>query len=134
MTTTLYLRRLLLDIYFGKKSITVPDNLYAALFTTAPTESGGGVQVSGAGYARVAMPNNIGSFPDASSLAVKLNGATVSFPPTTDASWGTVTTFGIFDAPTGGNLLVFVPVSPTLTIGADNIVFFGAGNLSIAAT
>jgi hypothetical protein len=134
MTTTLYIRRFLLDLYFGKKALTVPPTLYAALFTAAPTEAGGGTEVAGAGYARVAIPNDAAAFPDASGAALKLNGTTVSFPPTSDTSWGTVNAFGLYDAAVGGNLLVFVPVAPALVIGADNIVFYAAGNLSIAAT
>ena len=45
----------ILDHIFGGAAYTSPTNVYLALYTVAPTDSGGGTEVSGNGYARQQM-------------------------------------------------------------------------------
>jgi hypothetical protein len=68
-------------------------------------------EVSGGGYARVAVANNTTNFP-ATSNDTKSNGTDITFPIAT-ADWGQIALVTIWDASTGGNawfwatLLVF---------------------------
>ena len=98
-----YLENKVLDHIFGGGDYTRPGTLYFALYTAAPTDSGGGTEVSGGSYARKAVTNNGTNFPSASG-GQQTNGAEIAFPTAT-ASWGEVVAWGILDASTGGNLL-----------------------------
>ena len=50
-----YLEDKVLDHVFGGTSYTAPGTLYVALFTAAPSDSGGGTECSGGSYARKSM-------------------------------------------------------------------------------
>ena len=45
-----YLEDKVLDHVFGGTAYTAPSTLYVALYTVAPTDTGGGTEVSGGGY------------------------------------------------------------------------------------
>jgi hypothetical protein len=70
------------------------------LFTVAPGETGGGTEVSGGGYARQSFTLT------AASGGATSNAADITFGPAT-ANWGTIVAVGIFDAATGGNMLMY---------------------------
>jgi hypothetical protein len=93
----------LLDHVLGNAAYTAPATTHIALFTVAPTDTGGGTEVTGGSYARVAFTNNATNWPAASS-GLKQNGVAINFAQAS-ADWGTVVAFGIFDASTSGNLL-----------------------------
>ena len=92
--------------------------LYIGLYTAAPTDAGGGTEVTGNGYARVAVTCNTTNFPTTSNGTIE-NDVTFNFPTPT-GNWGTVTHLGLFDAATGGNLLLWAPLvtNRTITTGA----------------
>jgi len=91
-----------LDFMSGNNSAGLP-TLYAALFTTLPLDDGtGGVEVSGTGYARVALSSSTFSLASGGAPATTTNASAITFP-VAGASWGTVVGVGFFDAPTGGN-------------------------------
>jgi len=124
-----FLENELLDHVFGNAAYTAPATLYVALFTATPSDAGGGTEVSGGSYARVAVTNNATNFP-AASAGVKSNGTAITFPMAT-ASWGTVAAFGIFDAVTAGNLLAWGALSASRAVANLDIVYFPAGDLDI---
>ena len=47
-----YLEDKVLDHVFGGNAFTAPTTLYVALYTVAPSDTGGGTEVSGGAYAR----------------------------------------------------------------------------------
>ena len=105
--------------------------LYIALFTGAPGETGGGVEVSGGSYARVQYNPADANW----ALPVAGNGVTsnllpVTFPDPTGA-WGNCTHWGMVDALTGGNLLKYAALTTPANIAppATNITF-AAGSLT----
>jgi hypothetical protein len=106
--------------------------VYVGLFTTAPTDAGGGAEVSGGAYARVAMTNNSTNWPAASGTtpAVKANGTAVTFPRAT-AAWGTVAAFAIFDAASAGNLLYWGALTTAKVVAIDDTPSFGVAALTI---
>jgi len=92
-----FLELKLLDHVLGNTAYTAPTIVYVALYTVAPTDAGGGTEVTGGAYARVAVTNNITNWPAAAG-GLKSNGTEIVFPTAT-ASWGTVVAFAVLDAP-----------------------------------
>jgi hypothetical protein len=124
-----YLENALLDHVLGGGDYTRPATVYAALFTVAPTDAGGGTECSGNNYSRVAITNNATNFPAASSGA-KSNGTAIVFP-TASGSWGTVVALGIFDASSSGNLLYWADLTASKSVGANDRVEIAVGDLDI---
>lgn len=127
MSKSNYLENALLDHQLGGPDYVRPATVYFALYTVAPTDAGGGTEVSGGNYSRPAVTNNVTNFPAASG-GLKSNGTAISFP-VPSSSWGLVTHFGIFDAPTGGNLLRWGPLTQPKTIDPGDLVNFPPGEL-----
>lgn len=102
-----YLELAVLDYLFGAGANDLaPATYYLALFTAAPTDAGGGTEVSGGSYVRKAVTNNATNFPAAAlvgDLATKLLDVEQLFVTAT-ANWGTITHFAVFDASSGGNM------------------------------
>jgi len=122
-----YLENKVLDHVLGGGDYTRPATVYVALYTAAPSDAGGGTEVSGGSYARVAVTNNSTNFPAASGGA-KSNGTEITFETAT-ASWGTVVAFGIFDAATAGNLLLWADLTTNKTIDSGDTAKFAVGDL-----
>lgn len=126
-----YLEAKILNDLFGLAAFTPPTNFYIALFTAAPSDSGGGTEVSGNAYARVQVPAN--------STYWTLSGSTISnllaitFAAPSPANWGTVTHFGGYDASSGGNLLFWdaLAVSRLTSVGVP--LSFAIGALTLNA-
>lgn len=109
MTITTYLKGKLLNLLFsGTAWSGKPSTLYFAAFSVAPTISGGGTELSGGGYARVSMAASSGNFTVTTNALT--NAAAISFPQAT-ANWADVVAIGIYDAPSGGNLLFYFSVA-----------------------
>lgn len=117
---------------FRTGSFTKPTVLAVALFTVTPSDSGGGTEVTGGSYARVDVPPLDANWSGASSTSGLTDNVNAITFPTPSANWGTVVAFGIFDATSGGNLLVWGPISPSKTINnGDPAPSFAAGALDI---
>lgn len=129
--TTNYLGNLLLDLILGNGSLSVPATLYFALFTSAPTASTGGTEVSGGSYARVAVTNNDTNFPDAVNKS-KSNGTAITFPQAS-AGWGSVVAIGIFDQSSGGNLLMFASFTTPRTVAINDTLSFNTSQITFSA-
>lgn len=128
-----YLEKKILDLIFSDTAYSVPATLYFGLFTVAPADDGtGGTEVTGGSYARVSVTNNSTNFPAATEgdPSVKQNGTAITFPTAT-ADWGTVVAMGVWDASSGGNLLVWSPLTGTsyaYTALASSDVFTAPGS------
>lgn len=117
---------------FRTATFTKPTTLAIALFTAAPSDAGGGTEVSGGGYARVALNPADANWTAASGTdGVTTNASSINFG-SASANWGTVTHFGIFDATTAGNLLFWGALTTSRTVNSgDGPVSFAAGSLSV---
>lgn len=104
-----------------------PAGLYVGLFTVSPDDAGGGTEVNGNNYARVAaaFAPTTGTNP-----TVAVSSVDITFP-TPSGSWGTVVAFAVFDALTGGNFLFWGSLSVSKTISASDVIKYLAGNLQI---
>lgn len=94
-----------LNYIVGKTNIASLPTAYLALFTAVGTDAGTGfTEVSGGSYARVATTGSTWNAASGSAPSSNSNASPISFP-VSSGSWGTVIAWGIYDAPTGGNLL-----------------------------
>lgn len=121
-----YLNNALLDHVLGNIPYTPPATLYFALYTAAPTDAGGGTEVTGGSYARIGVTNNSTNFPAASNQTKK-NANLIDFG-TASANWGTIVAVGVFDQLTGGNLLYWGPLTVNKTINAGDSFKIAANN------
>ena len=111
-----YANNLVLDLFFGSVTYTPPTTLYLGLSQSAATKTGSTAEPSGGGYARVAVANNLSSFPSASG-GTKANAAVATFATPT-ASWGTVVSVFVADAISGGNVIAMADLTIPKTVNA----------------
>lgn len=134
-----YLENKLIDQLFRGQTFTPPATLYVGLLTAAPSDVGGGTEVSGNDYSRASVSASLTSWAGTQSTGSTTassgtggqtsNNASISFP-TPSATWGTVTHFGVYDAATGGNLLFWGALTISKTINQADTVQFPAASLT----
>ena len=120
-----YLEDKVLDHVFGGTAYTAASTLYVGLYTSAPSDTGGGTECSGGSYARKSMPDMTVS---GTSPTTATNGAAVEFVTAT-GSWGTVTHVGVFDAASSGNLLAWAALTTSKAVTSGDVFRFNAGEL-----
>ena len=118
-------------------AITGTTNYYS-LFTVAPSDTGGGTEVTGGSYARVAVARNVttnfGAPSDVAGSETTSNSNAITFPAPT-ANWGTVVAMGIHDASTAGNLIAWADLTTSRTINnGDGAPSFAAAALVISVS
>ena len=91
---------------FRTGSFTKPTTLYLALFTVAPTDAGGGTEVTGGSYARVQVGPSDAAWSAHATAGRTQNVGTVTLA-VPSANWGTITHVAFFDALTVGNMLMW---------------------------
>jgi len=121
-----YAEKLLLDWSMTTGSATRPTAWYVALYTSAPTDAGGGTEVSGGGYARKAV-----TFAAATSGAGTTSNTGDVTWTASGAAFGTVVAIGIFDAASSGNLLWHGNMTASKTIADGDTLEFSAGNIDL---
>lgn len=119
----------LLDLVLGGGSYTPEATVWIALYTVAPNDTGGGTEVSGSAYARVAVTNNATNWPAASS-GQKTNGTAFAFPQAT-GTWGTIVAFGIHGHATADELLYWGVVDPERAVLNGGEPSFAIGDLVV---
>lgn len=128
-----YLQNAILNEVAGGSNYAPPATLYVGLWTVGLNDAATGStagEISGGGYARVAVTNNATNWPSASH-GVKSNASKVTFPYAT-SEWGTVRTVAILDAATAGNILFFATPAPVVTVSALDTLVFQVGDLSLS--
>ena len=94
-----------------------------ALYTATPSDTGGGTEVSGTGYVRKAVAFTTSGNTTSNTSAVEY--------PTAGASWGTVTSVGVFDAATSGNLMAYAALTTNKTIDSGDVFRVPTADLDI---
>ena len=114
------LRNALLDHALGGPDYTRLSTVYIALYTSSPTSSGGGTEVStsGTAYARQSLTND-GSHWTSASSGVKSNSTLIDFGTAT-GNWGTVVAGTIMSASSSGYILYFGPLTTSKTINTND--------------
>jgi|TARA_Y100000289_G_scaffold18689_1_gene17969 hypothetical protein len=118
-----YLENKVLSYVFSGGSFSQPGTKYLALYTTAPTDAGGGTELSGSAYARQSCAFTTTGAQASNTSAVEW--------PTATGSWGTVVAVGVFDASSSGNLLAWNNLTASKTISTGDVFRINAGDLDI---
>lgn len=117
--------------FFRADSVSGAGTLYLAAYTVSPTVSGGGTEVSGNGYARIAVTNNSNNF-TVSSTGLYTNTGAITWSAASGGNWGTIVAIGIFDALSGStNFLGFHTLSTSKVINDTDQLNIATGNLDI---
>jgi hypothetical protein len=125
-----YTENLVLNYLLTANSVTRPTAWYVGLFTAAPSDTGGGTEVSGSGYARKAT----GTMTITGTATTATNAAAIEFDPASGGNWGTLTYAAIFDASTGGNMLAWAQLTTARTINDGDVFRIPASSLTVTLT
>jgi len=118
-----YLENKLLDHFLGTTAYTMPTTVYVGLYTVAPTDAGGGTQVTGGSYARQTAVFS------AAASGTTSNTANIDFAGMPAA---TTVAIGVFDALTSGNLLLWGTLTANKTTDAGDTLRIATGDLDIS--
>lgn len=120
-----YAENKIIDAVFRAQALGAPATFYVALFTTTPTDAGGGVEVSGGSYARIAVTSSLANWAgtqSAGSTTVSTgtsgttsNNGVITFAAPT-ANWGTINGAALMDALTGGNMWTYGNLTTPKTV------------------
>ena len=122
-----YAEKLVLDWLMTTGSATRPTAWYVALYTAAPSDAGGGTEVSGSGYARQTVTFGAAATPGGTTD----NTGAVTFTASGGA-WGTITHIGLFDSVSGGNLLWHGAMTASKTVNDGDTLEFSVGNIDLS--
>lgn len=124
-----YLENKLIDFLLRGQTYTAPTTVYFALYTANPSDTGGGTEVTGGSYARVAVTCSLANFAGTQSAGSTVastgtggttsNNGAVTFPAPT-ANWGVVTGMAIYDAATSGNELFWCALTTSKTVNSGD--------------
>tara|TARA_Y100000994_G_scaffold240053_1_gene234346 strand:+ start:268 stop:654 length:387 start_codon:yes stop_codon:yes gene_type:complete len=122
-----FLELKVLDHVLGTTAYTQPTSVFIGLSTGTFADDNSGTEITGNGYARQAVTFN------AASGGTATSSATVTFPTAT-GTWGLIQFFGIFDAASGGNLLLHGALSSSKNITTGDVIRMNAGDVTVNAT
>jgi len=126
MSFTNHTEDLVLKWLLTTGTATRPTEWHVGLFTDNPGETGAGTEITGNNYSRKTASFTVsGTAPTEAT-----NGSAIEFD-TASGSWGTITHIGLFDAATGGNMLVYAELTASKTIGSGDVFRIPAGDLDI---
>jgi len=117
---------LVLDWLLTTDAVTRPTAWYVALYTAAPSDSGGGTEVSTGGYTRKSVTLNSASSPEGTTENAGIVTWTAS-----GADFGTVTHMAILDAATSGNFLWHGELTASKLVADGDTAQFDVGNLTL---
>lgn len=128
----------ILNGLIGKSSNGPLSSCYLALSSTTPNQDGSNFTEpsSTAGYARAVV--GLSNQSATQVMSAPTNGTTqnkeIIFFPEASSSWGTLTHFGLYSAASGGNLILYGALSSPITVAANYVPLFRAGNFSLTLT
>lgn len=132
-----YLENKIIDWLFRGQTFTPPTTLFFGLLTANANDAGTLTEVSGGSYARVGVAASLANFAGTQGAGTTVassgtsgttsNNGTITFPAPT-ANWGSIVGMGVWDASTGGNLLVYAALGTAKTVNSgDSAPSFAAG-------
>ena len=126
MITTYFLNMMLGNAFHAAGVAAFPATYYVALSTTVPNSDGSNItEPTGGAYARAAF-TSMGT-PVDGVIAI---GDDVEFPEST-GDWGTIQGFAVYDAASGGNVLMYEALTNPQDIVTDNQARFRSGSLQV---
>lgn len=137
-----YAENKVVDALLRGQALGAPASWYIGLDTGSCTETGGGTEVTGSNYARVAVTSGLANWAGTQSAGSTVassgtggttsNNASITFP-TPSATWGTVLSVRWWDASTAGNAWICVTLTTSNTINSGDTVSFPAASLTFQA-
>lgn len=137
---SIYAQNKLIDFFLRAQTFSPPATVYVALFADQVGPDGRGTEIAAAGYARVAVTEGLlawagtqgpgSTTPSTGTSGETTNNAPIAFPAPT-ANWGTITSIGVYDAATLGNLLFYATlITPKVVNNGDPRPVIAANALS----
>jgi hypothetical protein len=127
---TNYTENLVLTWLLTSGSATRPTAWYVGLFTAAPSDAGGGTEVTGNGYVRKAT----GTITVSGTDTTATNSSAIEFAAASGGNWGSVTHAAIFDAETSGNMIAWAQLTTARTINDGDVFRIPASSLTVTLT
>jgi hypothetical protein len=138
MTVSTYLGNKLLDHVLRGVAYAAPTNIYVSLHTASPGLNGANEATLGAwpAYVRRHTANGgaIGTGFVVADAKVTANAVQLLWPAMDGAAPITLTHFGVWDAPTGGNFLFGDPLSASKTLGPTDEMVENVGACAVTVT
>lgn len=108
-----------------------PPEFYLGLWDGSPGELGtGGVEVTGGGYTRIPVPSATWSLPTGGS---RYNINVLGFPEAT-VDWGNVDFFGLCNALSGGDVLIYGELVAAINVVAGMMPRFDTNSVIVNLT
>ncbi len=133
-----YAEGVVLNTLLRATAFTAPTAVYVALYTVAPTDAGGGTEVTGGSYARQAVTSSLANWAGTQGAATTVastgtSGTTSNNTVITFASMPacTVTGMALMDAVTGGNMLFYSALLANKVINAGDSPTFPAASFTL---
>lgn len=133
-----YAENQIIDAVFRAQSLGAPATLYFSLHTASTTDAGGGTEVTGGSYARVAVTASLANFAGTQAAGTTVastgtsgttsNNGAITFP-VPSANWGTCTHMAVWDASSGGNMWAHGALTTPRTVNNGD----GAPSFAISA-
>lgn len=122
-----YLEGKLVDHVLRNTAMASPTTVYLALYTSDPAEDGSGAEAVYTNYARQAS-----TWTALDANGQTKNAAAVAFPANGNATASTtITHAAIFDALTGGNMLIYGPLANPKTLAVGDVLSFSENGLTL---
>ncbi len=119
-----YAAHKLFDLTLSGAAFSSPATGYLSLHTATLNSAGAGTEASGGSYARKSVTLNTTNFPSASAAAIAL--AVRQTFAAASGSWGTCSDMGLWDASSGGNLLLLDVLATAQAIASGDAPYFEA--------
>jgi hypothetical protein len=127
MSFSNYLENKVLNYIFS--GVAMPTiTLWFALSTSIPDDTSF-TEVSSNNYGRIEIVRNTDNFPQA-TVGIMTNARSIQFP-TASGDWGTVKGWGIYDAQTVGNQLVWGTFDDDTYVSASDTIIIPSNSLTI---
>lgn len=126
----LYAENKTLELLVGKTAFALPTG-YIGLFTVMPDEDGaGGTEASAGNYVRKVTA---GADWEAAAAGAIQNANDITFIECAAANWGTIVGIGIWDASSGGNMIIWMPLGASKVVDIGDTFRLEAGDIDITA-
>jgi hypothetical protein len=125
-----YFEQQIANWFRGTSVVAALANLHWALYTVAPSDSGGGTEVTGGSYARLQIASSTGEW-SAPGVDGTITNNNDWIWPTATANWGTIVALAGLSAAAGGNQIIWKLLELPVTIATTEIFRLNAGKVSI---
>lgn len=132
-----YTEKNIINAIFRGIAYPLPVNTWVSLHTADPGEDGENEVNTTAwpSYKRICaeLTGDTGTGWISPVDGVTKNANQLIFPTYNGSTAITITHFAVYDAPDGGNMLVYAPLSTTRIIAVDDVFLFDVNSINVAA-